>query len=614
MNTILIVDDNINDLEVLTDALNRKGYEIRSIENGITALKVAESIIPDLILLDTKTSDLDGYQVCQRLKSNLPTKDIPVIFTSASDEASDKAKAFEVGGVDYLIKPFTLLEAIAKLENNLAIGKAKAQIGQFDRALAEKVAERTLELTLANQNLAATNQQLQQKIWQWQQAQERLIQNALYDSLTGLPNRTLLLERIDRALERSKRNPGYLFAILFIDLDRLKIVNDSWGHLVGDKLLVAAAQLLSEDIRSVDTVARLGGDEFVILLGDINSLMDATLVGDRLLEKFEKAFNIDDRAVYAGASIGITLNSPGYESSIEILRDADAAMYRAKEKGKGRYEVFDRQMHLQTLETIELEHDLRLALTNREFSLCYQPIVALDDCSIIGFEALIRWQHPTRGWISPSKFIPIATNAGLIVSIGDWVLARTCQQLANWQKKYADIPKIANLVVSINVASQQVAEPNYIKKLDRILVETGINPSCLQLEIAESMLSDPNINIQQTLLQIKRRNIKLSIDDFGTGYSSLSCLHRLSIDTLKIDRSFIKIDRGGREIVNTIITLARTLKIKAIAEGVETRQQLQQLKMLGCKFVQGYFFAEPLKAQAVELTIERNFAIEKQKC
>ena len=614
MNKILIVGDNTDDLSFLAHALNKEGYNTWCASSGAEALKLADLIIPHLILLDIKMPELDGYQVCKRLKTNPQTKDIPIIFLSASDNISDKVKAFEVGGVDYCTKPLIIKEVLVRVKNHLAISSAREQ-QEFEQALEKKVAERTLELKLINQNLIATNKKLEQKILERQRSTQQLIHDTLYDRLTGLPNRTLLLERIDRAIERHKREPNYLFAVMFIDLDRFKIINDSLGHLIGDKLLIAVAKLLSEDIRSVDTVARLGGDEFVILLGDISSIKDATTVGDRLQAKFKKIFDIDNRSVFTTISIGIALNSYNYQNSSEILRDADTAMYRAKEKGKARYEIFDRQMHFQTSQMLELENDLRLALANQEFSLCYQPIVALDDRSLLGFEALIRWQHPLQGSIPAIKFIPLAENAGLILPIGDWVLAQTCRQLACWQKEYAFLPEVANLVISINVSNMQITEQNYIKKLDRILLETGINPSCLRLEITERMLLDPNVNTQKTLLQIKQRNIKLSIDDFGTGYSSLSYLHRLPIDNLKIDRSLtnkIHCDRESQEIVNTIITLADSLQIKAIAKGVETKEQLQQLQALGCKYAQGYYFAKPLNLKAVKLVLEKNFAAQEQ--
>ena len=593
---ILIVDDIADNLRVLSNTLSEQGYKIRCAKNGATALKAAIKIIPDVILLDIKMPDLDGYEVCQKLKANPKTKDIPVIFLSALDDVLDKVKAFEVGGVDYITKPFQVEEVLMRVKNQLALQVAKAEVSQLNQALEQKVQERTLELEI-------TNQKLQQEISDRKRAEQQLVHDALHDSLTGLPNRTLLMERIDFAIQHAKHHPDYLFAVLFIDLDRFKIINDSLGHLIGDRLLIAIAKLLPEGLRESDTVARLGGDEFVILLDDIHNLTDATQVGDRLKYKLSLPFTIDNQTIFTGVSIGIALSSTGYQNSSQILRDADIAMYRAKEKGKARYEVFDQAMYVQTLKTIELERNLRLALKNQELTLHYQPIISLANNTLAGFEALIRWQHPERGFISPGEFIPIAEDTGLIVPIGDWVLAAACQQLVTWQQQYAAIPQVNNLKISVNVSGNQLQEPGFTAKLDRLLLETGLNPSCLRLEITERVLVDSGHNTQNTVSEIKQRKIKLSIDDFGTGYSSLSYLRRLPIDNLKIDRSFIDSINSvpeSLEIVKTIITLAHTLKMDAIAEGVETIEQLKQLRALDCEYAQGYLFAKPLSAKAVE--------------
>ncbi|BAZ46314.1 response regulator receiver modulated diguanylate cyclase/phosphodiesterase [Chondrocystis sp. NIES-4102] len=610
---ILIVDDIVDNLRVLSQTLNEQGYKIRCAKNGVTAIKAASMVIPDLILLDINMPDMNGYEVCQRLKAQVETQDVPVIFLSALDDVLDKVKAFEVGGVDYITKPFQVEEVLVRVKNHLALQSAKAEVFGLNQILEQKVKERTIQLKIANEQLAATNEQLTQEILERQKAEKRLIQDALYDSLTGLANRTLLMERIDFTLSRAKRNPNYLFALLFIDLDRFKIINDSLGHLVGDKLLIAIAKLLQEGLRDVDTVARLGGDEFVILLDDIHDLKDATKVGDRLQEKLKIPFNFKGQTIVTSASIGIVLSSGGYNNSSQILRDADIAMYRAKEKGKARYEVFDRDMYLQTLKVIELERDLRLALSKQEFSLHYQPIVSLNKNTLAGFEALLRWHHPRIGLISPKEFIPIAEDTGLISSIGDWVLFQACQQLATWQKDYVHIPEIASLKISVNVVSQQLQEPEFIAKLDDILQQTGLDSSCLRLEITERVLVDSGINTQNTLLEIKKRKIKLSIDDFGTGYSSLSYLRRLPIDNLKIDGSFVEginKDVEDLEIVKTIITLAHILGMDAIAEGVETIEQVRQLRDLGCEFAQGYLFSKPLEPKVINSLLYNSFTKE----
>ncbi len=613
---ILIVDDIVDNLRVLSNTLNNQGYKIRCAKNGAMALKAAAKMIPDLILLDINMPDMNGYEVCQRLKSEPRTRDIPVIFLSALDDILDKVKAFEVGGLDYITKPFQVEEVLIRVKNQLDLQAAKAEVDYLNRQLEQKVKERTLELKITNQKLVKANQQLQQEIIVRQKAEQQLIHDALYDGLTNLPNRNLLMDRIDRALQRAKRNPHHLFALLFIDLDRFKAINDTLGHLVGDKLLRAIAKLLAEDLRTTDTVARLGGDEFVILLDDIHSLKDATEVGDRLQEKLKIPLNFEEKSIVTSASIGIALSSSSYRNSSEILRDADIAMYRAKEKGKACYEIFDQAMYLQTLKTMELEHNLRLALQNQEFSLYYQPIISLKNNHLSGFEALIRWQHPQHGFISPTEFIPLAEDTGLIVDLGDWVLTEACQQLAAWQEQYSHVSGIDSLKVNVNIAPQQFQKADFIDKLDQIIASTNLNPACLKLEIIERVLVNSEINTQKTLAEIKNRQITLSIDDFGTGYSSLSYLSRLPIDNLKIDRSFIcniNSDAESLEIVKTIITLAHNLGMDAIAEGVETTEQVQVLKSLNCEYAQGYLYAKPLSAQAIELMLEDKFSPSKTK-
>ena len=451
--------------------------------------------------------------------------------------------------------------------------------------------------------LAVANQKLQQEIIKRSEIEQQLVHDALHDGLTGLPNRTLLMERIEFIIQHAKRNPDYLFALLFIDLDRFKTVNDSRGHLIGDQLLITVAKFLLQSLRDNDLVARLAGDEFVILLDGIHKLQDATQIAARFLERFASPFDLEEQAIFTSVSIGIVVSSTNYDNGEDILRDADIAMYRAKEKGKACYEVFDRAMYLETLKSVELENNLRLALQRGELFLHYQPIISLSSRELVGFEALIRWRHPQRGLILPSEFIPIAEDMGLIVPIGEWLLAEACRQLKIWQQKFASLPQRETLKISVNVTSQQFQQPQLIQRLDEVLLTTGLNASCLQLEITESMLVESGGAIQKILGQIKQRKIKLSIDDFGTGYSSLSYLSSFPIDNLKIDRSFIEgmnCDAEKLAIVRTIITLAKTLGMDTIAEGIETAEQLTQLKNLGCQFGQGYLLGEPLDVQEIE--------------
>lgn len=406
------------------------------------------------------------------------------------------------------------------------------------------------------------------------------------------------MERVDHALKLAKRHKDYLFAVLFLDLDRFKVVNDSLGHKIGDQLLIAIARQLEECLRTTDTVARLGGDEFTILLEDINDIKDATRVAERIQQAIHTPFNLSGQEVFTTASIGIALSSTGYDRTEDLLRDADIAMYRAKELGKARHEVFDKVMHAHALELLRLENDLRRALERQEFEVYYQPITSLFTGTLTGFEALLRWRHPERGLVSPLEFIPVAEETGLIIPLGQWVLREACRQLRTWQTQF---PMKDPLKISVNLSGKQLKELDLIAQIDQILEETGLDGSHLKLEITESVLMDNADTATKMLLQLRARNIQLSVDDFGTGYSSLSYLHRFPVNTLKIDRSFVSQmnpnDRNS-EIVRTIVTLAHSLRMDVIAEGVETPEQLSALKILKCEQGQGYFFSKPLTKEA----------------
>jgi diguanylate cyclase (GGDEF)-like protein/PAS domain S-box-containing protein len=446
-----------------------------------------------------------------------------------------------------------------------------------------------------------------QDITDRKQAEERLLHEAFHDVLTGLPNRALFMDHLKLSVERGKRRDDRLFAVLFLDLDRFKIINDSLGHMVGDQLLVGIARRLEICLRPGDTVARLGGDEFTVLLEDLMNVSEAIDVADRLQKALALPFNLNGHEVFATVSIGIALSSTGYDRPEEVLRDADTAMYRAKMLGKARHEVFDKTMHARAMNLLQMESDLRRAIERKEFVLHYQPIVALESGTISGFEALIRWQHPERGFVPPSDFIPIAEETGLIIHIGQWVLREACRQIHEWQELYPQYPP---LQISVNLSGKQFNTSNLIDQIRQVLRETNVEPHSLKLEITESMVMENFETAIEMLNQLRTLGIELSIDDFGTGYSSLSYLHRFPISTLKIDRSFVSRmsdNNENAEIVRTILMLARSLKMDVVAEGVETKDQLTQLAMLECEYGQGYYFSKPLDSEgAARLLAERH--------
>jgi len=595
---ILIVDDNPNNIQILSNILQHFGFKVFVANSGKNALLKIKDELPDLILLDLLMPEMNGLETCRHLKAEPTTQDIPVIFVSALDEATNKAECFAVGGVDYITKPFAAEEILARVKHQLALRAAKIEIERLNHELEDRVRQRTLQLE-------ALNQQLQQEISDRHQAQEQLVYGALHDALTRLPNRTLLMERLEMALQRAKRYPDHEFAVLFIDLDRFKAINDSLGHQVGDRLLLAIAHQLQELVRSTDTVARLGGDEFIILLDPIQDINDAIRVADRIHAQLRLPLQLAGREVFTSASIGIAASATHYQHGSDLLRDADIAMYRAKEKGKARYEIFDRAMYAQAIQKLQIENDLRQAVIRQELYLKYQPIVSLNTGKIIGFEALLRWLHPERGFVSPAQFIPIAEETGLIVPIGEWVLRTACNQMKQWQTQLSHPPT----KISVNLSLKQLREPDFLEKIDRILAETEIAGESLNLELTESMLMDDVEHLIFVLGQLRARNIRLSIDDFGTGYSSLSYLHRFPIDYLKIDRAFISgigANSKNCQIAATIISLAHQLGIKAIAEGVETLNHLQHLQKLACEEAQGYLFSKPLDLAAAETLILTN--------
>jgi diguanylate cyclase (GGDEF)-like protein/PAS domain S-box-containing protein len=421
---------------------------------------------------------------------------------------------------------------------------------------------------------------------------------ALHDPLTGLPNRVLFLDRLGQATERQRRRRDTLTAVLALDLDRFKLVNESLGHRAGDELLAAAAPRLKQAVRSADTVARFNGDEFGILLEDINGEQDAIDMAERIAAVFARPFVLDGNEHFVTASIGIAL-AVGGERAEDLMRDAGVAMHRAKERGRARYELFDEALRGRAMSRLRVENDLRRALERDELTLDYQPLVSMHDRQMVSVEALVRWDHPERGRISPADFIPVAEENGLIEPIGRWVLERACRQAAEWCRERPDAPP---LTMSINLSAAQVANRGLPETVATILRVSGLDPSCLALELTESMLVGDDEELWETLVSLKALGVRLVLDDFGTGYSSLSYLTRLPLDALKVDRSFV--DGLGTEsrdtaVTEAIVAMSRALSLRVVGEGAETREQVAELARLGCDLVQGFYFSRPVPADEI---------------
>jgi diguanylate cyclase (GGDEF)-like protein len=427
-----------------------------------------------------------------------------------------------------------------------------------------------------------------------------LRRHALHDPLTGLPNRGLFLDRLSHAVERAKRHKDFRFAVLSLDVDRFKLVNDSLGHQTGDELLVAIADRLRACVRGEDMVARLAGDEFAILLESLSHDSDGGRVAERIQRSLTTPVLLHGYEVVTSASIGVTLSSSGPESPAALLQSADIAMSRAKAAGRARYEMFDREMQARALGRLQAETDLRRALDRQELTVYYQPLVDLASGRITELEALVRWRHPQRGIVLPLDFIPLAEETGLILQIGRWVLAEACRQARAWQARF---PRQEPLAVSVNLSVKELAQPGFVSQVAETVAHSGLDPRCLKLEITENLLIENSELTRTMLLELQRLGVRIYLDDFGTGYSSLSYLYRLPLDAIKIDRTFVtQMDRGEQhlQLVHIVRDLARNIGVSAVAEGVETETQLQVLRSLGCEFAQGYLFSKPVPPEEIE--------------
>ncbi|NEQ36865.1 MAG: EAL domain-containing protein [Okeania sp. SIO3I5] len=565
---ILVVDDEIELQRLIKQRFRKniraKEFDFIFVQNGIEALnKLKQEGHIDVVITDINMPEMDGLTLLSELSDI--DENIKAVVLSAYGDLTNIRTAMNLGAFDFLTKPIDFQD---------------------------------LEITI--RKTVQFVQKMRKKQKQIEKMYAQLEYDAVHDALTGLPNRILLDNLLQHNISRSQRYPDYLYAVLFIDLDRFKIVNDSLGHSVGDSLLAAVAERLKVSVRASDTVARFGGDEFVIILEALKDIHEVTYITQRIQEHFNQSFLLNEHEIHLGASIGITLSTRQYHQPDELLRDADAAMYCAKKaKGQNQYVIFDPTIQATAMERLHLENKLRQAIEREDFSLYYQPIIEVTTGYLSSFEALIRWFTPD-GSISPMKFIPIAEETGLISPLGWWVFQEACRQLQYWQNKFL---QQQSLVLNINFSSIQLKQSDLVENIQATLDATELLGSSLKLEITESCLLENSEAQIQVLQQLKDLGINICVDDFGTGYSSLSRLHEFPIDTLKIDRAFVRRmedNSGGLEMVKMIIALAHSLNMNVVAEGVETETQLQQLKALGCEFVQGYFLAKPLDKVAAE--------------
>jgi predicted signal transduction protein with EAL and GGDEF domain len=574
---ILIADDDALTRRLLETTLEQAGYEVVVVENGRKALECLSSADgPRLALLDWLMPGRNGVEVCREMRRRSEHPYIYIILLTAKTSKVDVVTGLEAGADDYITKPCDAEELKARL----------------------RCGERILKL------------------------EDKLTYDALHDPLTQLPNRSFFLERLTLCVSWGMLHPEYKFAVLSVDLDRFKVVNDSLGISAGDWLLVQIAERLMGSIRRDDAIlrtaevggmagrseevgilARVGGDKFTILLDNIQNASEGIRVAERIQQAIQAPLDINGQVVFITASVGIAFSGTGYSAAADMLGDANTAMARAKTLGKARYEMCDPSMHATASGRFRLETDLRRATEEQEFLVHYQPIVSLSDFRITGFEALVRWQRPEFGLVMPGVFIAAAEDTGLILSIGRWILQEACRQICAWNLQFLSARPFT---MGVNISAKQFAQADLVSQISQVLRETGLAPANLRLELTESVTMRDEERTTGILSELRNLGVRLCIDDFGTGYSSLSYLRRFALDILKIDRSFVTDilnNSESQEIVKTVLSLGRNLRMEVVAEGVETSEQMSLLRSLGCEFAQGYFFSRPLDAVAVARTL-----------
>ncbi|RDH84789.1 MAG: hypothetical protein DIZ80_04805 [endosymbiont of Galathealinum brachiosum] len=548
---ILIADDDPSMRLVLRHSMEQSGYHVIEAANGLEALQAAIRQIPDLILMDAVMPEMDGFRATEEIKKITDCTDTPILMATSLDDDRSIARAFEVGACDYVTKPF-----------NWSVLK-----------------HRTSRMLFAAD------------------AERKIRHLAYHDALTGLPNRMLFMDRIDQAISRAQREKGQ-FALLFLDIDHFKVINDSMGHAAGDQLLNVVSQRLIEVLRKTDTIARLGGDEFTIIIEDLEEAESVVLVAKNILAMLDKPVQVNEKEVHIGGSIGIALYPQDGENFGTLLKHSDTAMYRAKELGRQTFQFYADEMSQKAMQRLDLENQIRSALKNEEFTVYYQPKVNLVSGQCQGMEALVRWQHPEKGIITPDDFIPLAEETGLIIQLDEWVMRTACDQFKKW--KSAGYP-INNL--SVNVSARHFKEGGLLKHCKKVLDDIDISPKFIEIELTESALVDNYKSAKEILTEIHQMGIRIALDDFGTGYASMSYLKEFPFDTVKLDRSFVQGLPDNVEdaaIVKAMIQLAEALKLNMVAEGVETEQQKYFLADHCCAYGQGYLWSKPIPAEEFE--------------
>jgi diguanylate cyclase (GGDEF)-like protein len=595
---LLIVDDIADNRTVLARRFERRGFEISEADRGQRALDLIAQENFDLVLLDVMMPEMDGFEVLKRIREHHSSVALPVIMVTAKSQSEDVVQALELGANDYVTKPVDFAVALARVSAQVGRKRAEEGVRQANEALRQanddlerRVAERTAKLVSANE-------QLQLEIEHRQKSEAKVEYLAHHDPLTGLANRVLLGEQLDQALAHMRRTRDSL-AVLFLDLDGFKSVNDTLGHTVGDALLKAVAERLRESVRDTDKVARLGGDEFAILQVSEQQPKNAASLAQRLIDVLSTPFSIDGHQVVVGASIGVAVALEKAADAEQLLKSADLAMYRAKADGRGRFCFFEPEMDANAQARRLLELELRNALVEGGFELHYQPLVNLKTNSVTGFEALMRWSTPERGRISPGEFIPIAEETGLIVPLGEWALRQACAEAATWP---------GEIRIAVNLSPSQFKSGNLVPAVVNALSQSGLPAHRLELEITESVLLEKTDGNLAVLNQLRELGVRISMDDFGTGYSSLSYLRSFRFDKIKIDQSFIRDlsdQDDSRAIVRAIAALGSSFGMTTTAEGVETEQQLRCLRVEGCTEIQGYLVSPPRPASEIPALLGR---------